>query len=195
MRQLTFSLLVLSVAIGSLSGCAHTVYGDYRVVSDPPGAHVYTESGRYWGTTPTGRRYNDTSNNPACGTQKIVLKMKGYKDTWHKFPYCTRHRTIGEAKANEETVMVLLDPLEGSPAVVARRTEVIITSSPAGASVFGDGKYWGETPYKTGVRWSSPDSTIDLRFEAPGYQQARATLTPGNDRVHVVLQPTSAADR
>jgi len=85
------------------------------------------------------------------------------------------------------------EPAPAAPATIS--TQVYITSDPPGVAVYGNGEFWGKTPATMNINWASANHNIELRFEAPGYITERRMITHNQLKVHVVLQPRTAAPR
>lgn len=72
------------------------------------------------------------------------------------------------------------------------KSSVEISSSPAGAAVYIDGTYYGQTPLKITLNWIlgvNEDKTVV--FEKSGFQSQQKLLAPFQKQVHAVLQPRS----
>lgn len=165
------------------------LFVSYNIVSEPPGAHVYGEDGNYWGKAPTARQWSSFSSD--CFNYKVTAKLAGYRDTYHSWRVCPKYPSEPAAARMAETAMIIMEPFRSEPFV----RSVTITSDPEGVSVFGDGRYWGTTPYTGTVSWSSSTSTIGPRFEKAGWQSVTEMLSPGIPTVHIVMQPSNAAPR
>jgi hypothetical protein len=87
-------------------------------------------------------------------------------------------------------------PPEPAPAAPsAFTTPISISSDPSGVAIYGNGEFWGKTPYGGTINWMSREQNIELRFEATGYMTERRMITPNQTTVHVVLQPNASAPR
>lgn len=197
MQIQTINLLLTVVLFTTTTACGAT-YAIINITSDPSGAHVYSSSGNYLGQTPTGRQieHEFVIGWNSCGNYEVTLKSPGYIDATQSVDYCATQTSLAKANENPYRIHVLMTPSSKKQSPTKDLvTEVSITSSPTGASVYGDGTYWGQTPYTGRVRWRSKITTVDVRVEMPGYRTEIGTLSLGNQRIHVVLQPTTAAPR
>ncbi len=131
--------------------------------SNPSGAKVYVD-GDYRGTTPL-------TLNLTPGTHSIKLTKQDYQD------YTT---TITLNPGESKTISVTLTPAFGY---------LSVDSSPAGAKVYVDGSYIGDTPienYKLSIGQHS------LKITKQGYQDYTTTiiLNPGDSKtLNIELTP------
>jgi hypothetical protein len=96
-------------------------FGSLRVQSDPPGAVVYLND-KERGATPVDLPQID------AGDYRLRLAIPRYND------------------AEDTFRMKSGDKLERSFTLKPKFGQMVITSEPAGASVYGDGQLWGVTP-------------------------------------------------
>jgi hypothetical protein len=93
------------------SGAA-PLYHVVVVYSDPPGAHVYGDDGRYWGQTertqPVVREFTG-SGGQRWGHYRVTLKKRGYKTTSHTWSWPWRHPTKEAAYRHKQKLVVVLD--------------------------------------------------------------------------------------
>jgi hypothetical protein len=139
-EQLSYSVTVVSGATAqatlTLIRSPATV-GSLHVTSIPSGADIYLD-GIYRGPTPI------TIGNLAPGNHNILLRLAGYQEY-------TGTATIIAGQTTEHPVtLVALPPSAGS---------IDVVSYPAGASVYLDGSYYGQT---------SPYDALDIPNVAPG---------------------------
>ncbi len=164
-------------------------YVTVQVESEPSGANIYGGDGKYWGRTPA--LLSMTRDSPTCFNYQAVAKMNGWEDTPGSWRICPKFRSREEASQSPERAMFMMKATPQTPV----QAEIRVTSEPDGASVYADGQYWGTTPYVGRVSFASPTATISLRIEKAGWITKTEMLSPGIDRVHVVLQPSNAAPR
>ena len=98
--------------------------GSISITSEPSGAEIYLD-GKYQGTTPM------TLSDVISGDHKIELKKSGYEDWSYSVSVKADETESVSAGLKPETVIT------GS---------ISITSEPAGAEIYLDGKYQGTTP-------------------------------------------------
>lgn len=168
-------------------------FGGVRFDSDPQGAHVYEKKGErldYIGKTPINRLWARELTEPKCYTETYLFRMSGYQDTEYPAEVC--YGSTENENPTWKSAFVILQSASGSSEHLGT---IEVTSDPAGASIFGDGKYWGQTPYSTQIRWSGPGGSLELRVELPGYVTVQKTITPFDSAAHFVLQPTRADPR
>lgn len=102
LRQLT--VVTYCILIGACS----THYGAARIISDPPGAELYSEEdGTIVGTTPTTAWWKDGKSR----RKNIVLRFKkdGYYEKVTPFWLSMRHKNLKDAQANAQLVEVVLN--------------------------------------------------------------------------------------
>jgi hypothetical protein len=112
--------------------------GALQVKSSPGGADIYID-GFYSGSTAT------TIGNLAAGSHFVTLRLAGYRD-W-----------LGTVEIPENSVAFIDANLEVASA--ATTGDIRVSSNPAGASVFNDGVYQGNT---------QPGDALDLTGLLPG---------------------------
>ena len=91
---------------------AHAYVSCFDFFSDPPGAHVYGQTGEYWGQTeeddPVRRIFNSGNRKHSYN---ILLKKRGYKPT--KYSWSWKHKYLDsredEALDNCKKVVIVLD--------------------------------------------------------------------------------------
>lgn len=136
-QSVTVQSGVTAQATLTLTQSASTV-GSLHVTSTPSGADIYLD-GVYRGYTPS------TIGGLAPGNHNILLRLSGYQD------YLSTTTTIYAGQTTELPVtLTALSSTVGSVAVV---------SYPAGASVYLDGSYYGQT---------NPYDALDISNVAPG---------------------------
>ena len=146
--------LVLTTTV-LLPACGLGSPARLRVESEPKGATVFLD-GTEIGKTPT------TFESAKAGKRQLTLAYPGYKE-W------TTEIVLSLGK--ELTVSATLSPLPPEASFEVK-------SEPAGASVFIDGKYCGETPVKVEL----PESLFCLTVEKPGYLWVQEFLSPDDVR-------------
>jgi len=164
-------------------------YVTINVESEPSGALIYGKDGKYWGKAPA--MLNITREGDGCFEYEAVAKISGWEDTPGTFRICPRYRSRAEAEQKPERAMFMMKATPQTPI----DAEIRVTSEPDGAAVYADGKYWGTTPYVGRVKFASATATISLRIEKAGWASKTEMLSPGVERVHVILQPSNPAPR
>ena len=114
-----------------------TSVGSLHVTTSPAGADIYLD-GVYRGPTPI------TIGNLAPGNHNVILRLAGYQE------YTVTTTVVAGQTTELPVTLAALPPTVGSMDVV---------SYPAGASVFLDGSYRGQT---------SPYDALDIPNLAPG---------------------------
>jgi hypothetical protein len=151
-----------------------TTVGSLHVTSSPSGADIYLD-GVYHGPTPI------TIGSLAAGNHVVILRLAGYQEY-------TVTTTITAGQTTQLPVtLAALPPTAGS---------VDVVSFPAGASVFLDGSYRGQT---------SPYDALDLPNVAPGdhglvlalqgyYNYVTTVTVTAGQSTHVVATLTDRPD-
>ena len=138
------------------------------VISEPEGASVTVDE-KFAGTTPT--EFELTPNVD----HQLTLAKSGY---------VTENRTLNLEAAEEKNLSIKLAPQYGV---------VFITSDPADAVVYVDGKLSG--PASQRLRLTTRQHTLE--FRRPGYQTHRVTLLPRagvSKELTVSLKPEGTAE-
>lgn len=161
-----------------------TLYASFKVVTEPPGAHVsFTRTNKYMGLTPTSSwsAYNNTGY-PV--TNEFLIEKPGYIPVKKSLTVYPKYENQAEAEKDVTTLFVILKQETSS----TFQTAISISSEPSGAAVYGNENFWGNTPLEQYITWSNANSRIELRIEKSGYITNRRVVTPTDKRIHVVLQ-------
>ncbi|MBE3519135.1 MAG: PEGA domain-containing protein [Firmicutes bacterium] len=140
---------------GLLTGCAANAPAKLLVESEPKGAAVFLD-GTEMGKTPA------TLEGVKPGRRRVTLTYPGYRE-WST--------EVELLPGKEHKVSANLSPLP--PEAVFE-----IRSEPAGADVFIDGRYCGQTPVKVEI----PESTFCLTVAKPGYLWVQEFVSPRDVR-------------
>lgn len=143
--------------------------GTLRVTSTPSGAGIYIDEG-YRGETPT------TVGNLVQGSHNVRLRLAGYQD------YVT---TVVINAGQTTTINPALQPT-----VNPQNGYILVSSTPAGASIYLDGVYQGTTSSGTqyDITGVSP-GTHAMLLRLSGYQDFTTTVTVSAGQI-VTLNPT-----
>lgn len=154
--SLLITVLVLVLAVtGLLPGCGRNVPAKLLVESEPKGAVVFLD-GTEIGTTPA------TFESLKPGRRRVTLTYPGYRE-WST--------EVELLPGKEHKVSANLSPLPPEAVFEVR-------SEPAGADVFIDGRYCGQTPVKVEI----PQSAFCLTVEKPGYLWVQEFVSPQDIR-------------
>jgi hypothetical protein len=143
--------------------------GTLLVKSNPSGAGVYIDEG-YRGETPV------SIGNLVQGSHSVRLRLAGYQD------YST---TVVIYPGQVTTINPAL-----TPSVNPQNGYILVSSTPAGASIYLDGSYQGKTASGTqyDITGVSPGThTVVLRLN--GYQDYSSTVTVSAGQI-VTINPT-----
>ncbi len=146
--------------------------GGMSVSSTPRGASIYVDD-MYMGKT------NQVVGNLAAGPHRLVISEAGYV-TWEETVQVRSKDVIPVAV----TLVAEVNPAHG---------DVLVSSTPTGASVYIDGNYRGSTPADDSLDINDlPPGTHMVSVKKPGYQEYSTSVTVqegGTVRVFAPLQP------
>ncbi len=89
------------------------LWAECRILSDPPGAYVYSLDGTYWGQADpyVSRLFWLDLTGPESHPYTILVRRGGFKDKTQTFQLRYTWDSKEEARTNAEEVMVVLQPL------------------------------------------------------------------------------------
>lgn len=174
--------LLIMVHLCGCSGLSHRA--TIKVTSNPSGADLYDETGRYWGTTPmTLTRTHWTSGETLSNT--FTFELPGYQRATRTLSY--RVHLNNPSYAVHANLVEIRTPSVSEPTYYS--VQHTLTTDPNGSAVYINQDFMGHTPLSIELTWSSRgDNRKELRFEKYGYQTNRRMITPNDKRIHVVMQ-------
>ena len=149
--------------------------GGISVSSTPRGAGVYVDD-IYMGKT------NQVVGNLAAGPHRVVVSEAGYV-TWEETVQVRSKEVIPVAV----TLVAEVNAASG---------DLLVSSTPTGASVYIDGNYRGSTPVDDSLDINdlSP-GTYTISVKKPGYQEYATTITLQAGRKVQVFAPLTPAEQ
>lgn len=191
-------LIFTLISFLALPSCSTTKYSAYQIITEPEGANItFKANNRYMGKSPTSKWYTSKKISPDWWStdneiiNEFIIEKPGYKTVYKSLTLYPKFKSSDEALSNPITLFVQLEPLSrtNNSSASNKTSQIIITSEPSGAAIYGNQNYWGQTPYKANVNWSSLQERIEIRFEKSGYLTSRRMVTSSDKKIHITLQP------